>query len=53
MYLIRKVMVIACLKDHKSLLEFKIRIQIQSFQVLYSVDRLTQSVNFKNLLKSS
>jgi hypothetical protein len=46
-------MVIICLRDPKSLLEFKIRIQIRSFQVLYSVDRLAQSKIFKNLLESN
>jgi hypothetical protein len=33
--------------------EFKVKNQIQSFQVLFSVDRLTQSGNFENLLESN
>jgi hypothetical protein len=50
MILIRKVTVITCLRDPKSLMEFKIRIQIQSFQVLYSVDLLAQSAIIEDLL---
>jgi hypothetical protein len=42
MYQIHKVMVITYLRDPKSLLEFKIKIQIRSFQVLYSVDWFAQ-----------
>jgi hypothetical protein len=53
MYLICKIMLIICLKDPKSLLQFKIRIQIRSFHVLYSVDRLALSVIFENLLESN
>jgi hypothetical protein len=45
-------MLITCLR-HSSLLEFNIRTQIQSFQVLYNVDRLAQSAIFANLLQSN
>jgi hypothetical protein len=31
--------------------EFKIKVQIPIFQILYSVDRLAQSTNFRNLLE--
>jgi hypothetical protein len=53
MYLIHKVIVITCLRDPKSLLEFKIKFQIQSFQVLYSVDWLSQSAIVENLIESN
>jgi hypothetical protein len=46
-------MLITYLREPKSLLEFKIRIQIQSFHVLYSVDQLAQTTNFENLLESN
>jgi hypothetical protein len=46
-------MLIICLRDRKSLLEFKIRIQIRSFQVLCSVYRLAESAIIENLLESN
>jgi hypothetical protein len=51
--IIFKVMVITCLRDPTSSFEFEINVQISSFQVLYSVERLVQSTNFKNLLDSN
>jgi hypothetical protein len=46
-------MLITYLRDSKSLLEFKIRIQIRGFQVLQSVDQLAQLKIFVNLLESN
>jgi hypothetical protein len=53
MYLIRKVMVITCLWNPKSLEEFKIKNLNLKFQVLYNVDQLGQLVIFENLLESN
>jgi hypothetical protein len=39
-------MVITCARDPKSSMEFKIRIQIRNFQVLYAMDRFAQSAIF-------
>jgi hypothetical protein len=51
MYLICKVIVITCLRDPKSLMEFEIRILIQSFKFLYSADQLAQSANCDNFIE--
>jgi hypothetical protein len=44
---------VTCLRDPTSKFEFEIKVQISIFQILYSVDWLTQSTNFKNLMESS
>jgi hypothetical protein len=44
---------VTCLRDPTSSFEFKIKVQISIFQILYSVDRLAESTNFKNLLESN
>jgi hypothetical protein len=46
-------MIIIYLRDPKSSIEFKIRIQIRSFYVLYNVDLLVQSAFFEKLLESN
>jgi hypothetical protein len=51
--IIFKDMVITCLRELTSSFEFKIKVQISSFQVLYSVDQLAQLANFGNLLDSN
>jgi hypothetical protein len=49
--LIRMFKLITCLSDPKSWLEFKIKFQFRSFQVLGSVDRLAQLAIFDILLE--
>jgi hypothetical protein len=53
MYLFHEVMVITCLRDPKEFNGFQNQDLNSKFSSLYSVDRLSQSVIFENLLESN